>query len=144
MAPGHTVSSKVRPLFVVDVAVGERFLQALLESLLWSPSLTMMIFHSANMTNPSELVFQDHGFDAENLGLLYDFDAGDEVAPVDVEDDAQAALVEALEEADVAAVGDQGLRAVEKSAGNNSPIDTDLCFDFSQSTLVCIVYRRNC
>ena len=60
MAPGHTVSSKVRPLLVVDVAGGERALQAVLESLLWSPSLTMasgefavqddlwkaMVFHS--------------------------------------------------------------------------------------------------
>ena len=107
VAPGHMVS-KVRPLLVVDVAGGEQFLQALLESLLWSPSLTMvsgelaehedlwkaMIFHSANMTSPSELVFQDHGYDAGNLGLLY------------VKDGAQAALVEALEEADVGAVGD--------------------------------------
>ena len=93
MAPGHTVSSKVRPLLVVDVAGGERFLlQALLESLLWSPSLTMvsgelaehedlwkaMIFHSANISSPSELVFQDDGYEAGNLGLLYEFDAGDD------------------------------------------------------------------
>ena len=38
---------------------------------------------------------------------------------MDVEDGAQAALVEALEEADVAAVGDPGLGAVEKSGENN-------------------------
>ena len=49
---------------------------------------------------------------------------------MDVEDGAQAALVEALEEADVAAVGDPGLGAVERSGENNSPIDTDLCFPF--------------
>ena len=41
MAPGHTVSSKVRLLPVVDVAGSERLLQTVLESLLWSPSLTM-------------------------------------------------------------------------------------------------------
>ena len=41
MAPGHTVSSKVRPLLVVIVAGGEQLLQVVLESLLWSPSLTM-------------------------------------------------------------------------------------------------------
>ena len=41
MAPGHMVSSMVRPLLVVDVAGSERLLQAVLESLLWSPSLTM-------------------------------------------------------------------------------------------------------
>ena len=84
MVPGHTVSSKVRPLLVVDVAGIERLLQAVFESLLWSPSLTMgsgkfaehdhlwkaMVFHSGNMTSPLELVLQDHGFDAGNLSLL--------------------------------------------------------------------------
>ena len=41
MTTGHTFSSKVRPLPVVGVAGSERLLQTLLESLLWSPSLTM-------------------------------------------------------------------------------------------------------
>ena len=40
------------------------------------------------MTSPLELVFRDHTFNAGNLGLLLDFDVGDEVAPVDVEDGA--------------------------------------------------------
>ena len=83
-AEGHTVSSKVRPLPVVDVAGSERLLQAVLESLLRSPSLTMarrqfvehdhlweaMVFHSGNMASPSELLLQDHGFDAGNFSLL--------------------------------------------------------------------------
>ena len=47
---------------------------------------------------------------------------------MDVKDGVQAALVEVLQEADVAAIGDPGLRAVKKSGENNSPIDTDLCF----------------
>lgn len=89
-----------------------------------------MVFHTGNMTSPSELVLQDCGFNAGNLGLLQDFDIGDEVAPVYVEDGAEAALVEALEEADVATVGDPGLRAVEKGGENNSPVDADLCFAF--------------
>ena len=38
--------------------------------------------------------------------------------------------MEVLEEADVAAIGDPGLRAVKKSDENNSPIDKDLCFTF--------------
>ena len=46
MAPGHTVSSKVRPLPVVDVAGSER-LQAVLESLLTTPSLTMASKYNA-------------------------------------------------------------------------------------------------
>ena len=84
MAQDQTVSSKVRPLPVVDVAGGERLFQAVLESLLWSPSLRMAsgefavhddfrkarVFHSKNMTSPSELVFQVHGYDAVSLGLL--------------------------------------------------------------------------
>ena len=49
---------------------------------------------------------------------------------MEVKDGAQAALVEALEEADMAVVGDPGLRAVKKSGENNSPIDMDLCFAF--------------
>ena len=49
---------------------------------------------------------------------------------MDVKHGAQAALVEALKEADVAAIGDPGLRAVKKSGENNSPIHTDLCFTF--------------
>ena len=65
-----------------------------------------MVFHSGNMTSPSELVLQDRGFNAGNLGLLQDFDIGVEITPVDVEDGVQAALVEGLEEADVAAVSD--------------------------------------
>ena len=35
--------------------------------------------------------------------------------------------MEVLEEADVAAVSDPGLRAVKKSGENNSPIDIDFC-----------------
>ena len=49
---------------------------------------------------------------------------------MDVEDGTQAALAEGLEEADVAAVGDPGLRAIEKSGENNSHKDTDICFAF--------------
>ena len=49
---------------------------------------------------------------------------------MDVKNGAQAALVEALEEADVAAIDDPGLRAKKKSGENNSPIDTDFCFTF--------------
>ena len=76
VAPGHTVSSKVRPLPVVDVAGSERLLSAVLDSLLWSPSLTMasgkfakhndlweaMVFHSGNMTSSSEQSRKGHFF----------------------------------------------------------------------------------
>ena len=49
---------------------------------------------------------------------------------MDVKNGAQAALVKALEEADVAEIDDPGLRAKKKSGKNNSPIDTDFCFTF--------------
>ena len=62
---------------------------------------------------------------------------------MDVEDGAQAALVEALEEADVAAVGDPGLGAVEKSGENNSPIDTDLCFSFQKTKTTFVIKDRH-
>ena len=62
------------------------------------------------MTSPSELGLQDRGFDGGNLGLLQDFDIEEEVPPVYVENGEEAALVEALEEADVTMVSDPGLR----------------------------------
>ena len=49
---------------------------------------------------------------------------------MEVKNGAQAALVEGLEEADVAAIDDPGLRAEKKSGEINSPIDMDLCFTF--------------
>lgn len=49
---------------------------------------------------------------------------------MDIEDGAQAALLEALEEADMVAASDPCLRAVEKGGENNSPVDADLCFAF--------------
>ena len=90
------------------------------------------------MISPSELVFQDSGFDAGNLDLLQDLDIGDEVAPVYVENGMQAVLVKALEEADVATVGDPGLRTVEKGGENNSPVDADLCFAFQVLVVPCL------
>lgn len=42
----------------------------------------------------------------------------------------------------MAAVGDPGIRAVEKSDKNNSPIATDLCFAFQ--TFVWTWRRRDC
>ena len=53
-----------------------------------------MVFYSGNVTSPSELAFQDHGFDAGDLGLL---DVGDEAAPVVAGVGPQAALVETSE-----------------------------------------------
>ena len=58
-------------------------------------------------------MLQDRGFNAGNLGLLQDSDIGDEVVLVYVNDGAQEALVEALEGADVATVGDQSLQGLE-------------------------------
>ena len=75
-------------------------------------------------------MLQDRGFNAGNLSLLQDFHIGDEVTPVHFVAGEQPTLVEVLKEVDVAAVGDPGLRAVERGGENNSPVDADLCFAF--------------
>ena len=77
---------------------------------------------------PSELVFQECGFDAGDLGLFENLDIGDEVAPVDVEDGVEATLMEALEESDLAPVGHPRLGAVEKGGENYGSVDKDLGF----------------
>lgn len=42
------------------------------------------------MAGPAKLVFQESGFDAGDLGLFKNLDAGDEVAPVDDNADGSA------------------------------------------------------
>ncbi|PFX17105.1 hypothetical protein AWC38_SpisGene18592 [Stylophora pistillata] len=74
------------------------------------------------MTSPSELVLQDRGFNAGNLGLLQDFDIGVEITPVNVEDGAQAALVEGLEEADVAALAEDEHHVRRASVGSEATL----------------------
>ena len=61
-----------------------------------------MIFHSGHVSCPAQLSLQQSGLDAGGVGSLENFDIGDMVTPVDVEDDAKAALVKPLQEADVA------------------------------------------
>ena len=80
-----------------------------------------MVFHSGNMTSQQSWYFKIIGFDAGNITLLNDFNIGDEVPPVDVEDGVQAAVVEALEEVNVAKVGDPGL-STQKSGDNNAAL----------------------
>ena len=63
----------------------------------------------------SHRILQPH---ASDLSLFRDLDVGDEVAPVDVEAGVEAALMETLEEFDVALVGHPHLRAEEKGGEN--------------------------
>ena len=79
------------------------------------------------MPCPSKLVVEQQSFDAGNLSLFQDFHVCNKVTPVNVEDGAETALVETLEEADVTAVGDPSLRPVEEGGKNHSPVDPDLC-----------------
>ena len=44
--------------------------------------------------------------------MFEDFSVGNEVTPVDVEDGAEAALIEAFKEAEVTAVSDPGFGAI--------------------------------
>ena len=72
-----------------------------------------MVLHSGNVTTPSKLELQQHDFDVGDFSLLEDLGICDEVTPVDVDNEVEAALVEVFQETDVTVVGDPGLRTVE-------------------------------
>ena len=63
------------------------------------------------MTSPSKLELQQRGFDAGAFSLLENLDNCDAVTPVVVENGFETALVEALQEMDMTALGDPDLEA---------------------------------
>ena len=63
-----------------------------------------MVFHPGDVTCPAQLVSQNHGLYTGEVGPLQDFYVGDVVAPVDLQDRAEATLVEAFERSEVSAV----------------------------------------
>ena len=65
-----------------------------------------IVLHSGNMSCPPEVVPQWHGFNAEHLGLLQNFNVCDEITPANVDDGAETSLVKARGEKYVTAVGD--------------------------------------
>ena len=67
----------------------------------------------------------------------------DEVTPVKVDDGAETALVKTLEETNVTAVGDPGIRAVKESNKNHSLVSTDLAI-FSPFKRVCMICYKRC
>ena len=69
-----------------------------------------MVHHSGDMSCPSEVMHQLHGINAGVLGLLLNFKVCDEVTPVNVTDGVDTALVKALEETYVTAIGDTSMR----------------------------------
>ena len=60
---------------------------------------------------------QQHGLNSGYPLLFQDFDVGDEVSSVDVEDGAEAALMEASKESQVVTICDPRLRAVQEGGG---------------------------
>ena len=46
---------------------------------------------------------------------------------MDAEPGPQTTLLEALEQSGVAAIGDPGLRSIQKSGEDDHPVDIDLC-----------------
>ena len=58
------------------------------------------------MSGPSEMVLQKPGFNAGYLSLFQNFNVCDEVTQANVEDGAETALIEALNETYVTVVGD--------------------------------------
>ena len=64
------------------------------------------------MPCPALLDFQQHGLDAGDVCPLQDYEVVDVVAPVYVQDGAEAVLVEALKELYVVLVDDPRFRAI--------------------------------
>ena len=58
--------------------------------------------------------------------MLKNFNASVEVTPVNVEHGVEIAFLQALEETDVTAVGDQDLTAIEKSGKNHGRVHPDI------------------
>ena len=80
------------------------------------------------MAGPGKSVIQECSFDAGYLSQFEDLNICDNVTPVDVEDDGETTLMEALEESEVAPAGHPHLGAVEKSGENYCSVDKDLGF----------------
>ena len=72
-----------------------------------------MVLPSGNVTHPSNLELQQIDFDVGDFSLLEDLGICDEVTPVDVENEVDAALAEMFHETNVTVVGDPGPGAVE-------------------------------
>ena len=62
--------------------------------------------------------------------MLQKFNACDEVTPMNVEDDAETALVKVLDETYVTEVGDPSLRDVDVSGKNHGPVDLNIFLFF--------------
>jgi hypothetical protein len=71
-----------------------------------------MILHPGHVPYPAKLYLHVRGLNAGDSRLFEDFIVGNEVTPVDVEDGAEAALIEAFNEAEVTAVSDPGFGAI--------------------------------
>ena len=65
-----------------------------------------MLLFSGDMSGPSQVVLQQHGFNVCDLGLFQNSNVCDEVTPANVENGAKTAPIKALAEIDVTAVGD--------------------------------------
>ena len=65
-----------------------------------------MVFHPGDMPCPMQLSLQQQGLYARNLGSFEDFYVSDEVTPVNVEDCAEALLLEAFKESQVVTLED--------------------------------------
>ena len=71
-----------------------------------------MILHPGHVPYPAKLYLHECGLNAGDPRLFEDFIVGNEVTPVDVENGAEAALMEAFKETEVTAVDDTGFSAI--------------------------------
>ena len=141
VALGITVCSQIWPALLVNMPCVEGLFEAVVVSVLGCTSLSLFsrwrVRHTIQSSVGDGPPFWKHdlhiGPDISvawlrcwDLSLLQNFNVWDEVTLVNVDDGAETALVEALEEKDVTAVGHSGPWAVEKGGKNNSPVDADL------------------
>ena len=73
--------------------------------------------------------------------LLKKFNVCDEVTPVNVEDGADTALVDAFEEADVTAIGNPSFRDDEESGRNHDHVDLNHCLVLQVFVVLCAFVR---
>ena len=127
--PGITVLTYGGPSAIIDVTGNKGFFQTVLESFLWCPSVAIasrksttqydpgkaMLPHFGNMSCPLYLGLQGHGFDAGDFCLYKDCNFGD--TDSSVEDSAEAALVEPVEESLVVTISNSRLTLIESWQG---------------------------
>lgn len=84
-----------------------------------------MILHLGDIPSPMKVGFQKHDLNAGGLCTPKNLILSDVVAPVDVEDRAEATLMETLKATQVATLGDPGFRIGQEGGRHDSSIQVN-------------------